>query len=264
MKPFRDLAYFWNGIRKSAGKPINTELHRIMKRSKNKYHYEFKKCQRADEKIRKNKFLDACLNGGTDLFSGIESLRKTKPAVASSMDGVNDNVKEVFKDKYEKLYNSTDDGAELLNVQAEVESRIGVASIDDVMKVTPAIVKEAAHKLKPGKGDPVYSFSSDCFKNARDPLFEKLSLIIKGFLVHGHVTLVLLLATLVPIIKDKLGSVTTSKNYRSIAISSLLLKLIDWIFLILFGTSFNLNDFQYAHHAGKDEQVLLFCIAIQY
>ena len=60
VKPFRDLAYFWNGIWTSAGKPMNTELHRIMKRSKNKYHYEFKKCQNANEKIRKNKFLDAC------------------------------------------------------------------------------------------------------------------------------------------------------------------------------------------------------------
>ena len=199
------------------------------------------------------------LNGGADLFTGIKSLRKTTPAVASSMDGVNDNVKEVFKDKYEKLYNSTDDGAELLNVQADVESRISAASIDDV-KVRPAIVKEAAHKLKPGKGDPVYSFSSNRFKNARDPLFEKLSLIIKGFLVHGHVTLVLLLATLVPIIKDKLGSVTTSKNYRSIAISSLLLKLIDYIFLILFGTCFNLNDFQYAYQAGHSTNMCTWAV----
>jgi hypothetical protein len=131
-------------------------------------------------------------------------MRKTNPVVASTMDGVNDNVKEVFNDKYEKLYNSTEDGAAILLVQEDIESKISVASIDDVQKVKPDIVKEAAHKLKPGKGDPVYSFSSDCFNNARYPLYEKLSLIIKGFLVHGHVTLVLLLATLVPI-KINLG-----------------------------------------------------------
>jgi hypothetical protein len=54
----------------------------------------------------------------------------------------------------------------------------------------------------------------------------------------------------VPIIKDRLGSQNVSKNYRSIAISSILLKLIDWVFIILFGVKFGLNDFQFAYQAG--------------
>ena len=74
--------------------------------------------------------------------------------------------------------------------------------------------------------------------------------IIQGFLIHGHVTILLLLATLVPIIRDKLGSLNVIKNYRSIAISSILLKLIDWIFILLFGVHFGLNDFQIAYQAG--------------
>ena len=123
-------------------------------------------------------------------------------------------------------------------------------SLVDVLKVTPDVVKEAAQKLKSGKNDPFFSFSSDCLKNAPSVLYTKLTSLLQGFLIHGHVTLVLLLATLVPIIKDKLGSINVSKNYRSIAISSLILKLIDWVFLILFGTSFRLNDFQFAYQAG--------------
>ena len=135
-------------------------------------------------------------------------------------------------------------------MQQQTEERVSQKSLEDVLKVTPAIVKEAAKKLKCGKSDPVFSFSSDCIKNAPDILFVELSKLLQGFLVHGHVTLILLLATLVPIIKNKLGSINVSKNYRSIAISSLLLKIIDWIFLILFGSAFMLNDFQYAYQAG--------------
>ena len=130
------------------------------------------------------------------------------------------------------------------------EERVLSQSLVEVLKVTPDVVKEAAQKLKSGKSDPVFSFSSDCFKNAPDILYAKLANLLQGFLIHGHVTIVLLLATLVPIIKDKLGSINVSKNYRSIAISSLLLKLIDWIFLILFGSAFRLNDFQFAYQAG--------------
>ena len=119
------------------------------------------------------------------------------------------------------------------------------------MRKCKSVVKEAAHKLQSGISDPVFSYSSDCIKNGSKSLYDNLSIIIRSFLIHGHVTFILLMATLVPIIKDKLGSITSSKNYRSIAISSLILKLIDWIFLILFGVSFSLNDLQFAYQAGS-------------
>ena len=250
VKPFKDDAYFWHQTWKSWGRPINDDLHRMMKRTRNKYHFEYKKCQKAEDKIKKSKLLDACVSGNGDLFQELKSIRQSKTVIATSMDGVTDNVEDHFKNKYQHLFNSANDGAELMKVQAETEALVDEKSLEDVLKVTPEIVKEAAHKLKSGKGDPVFSFSSDCFKNASDQLFEKLSVIIQSFLVHGHVTLILLLATLVPIIKDKLGSINVSKNYRSIAISSIFLKLIDWIFIILFGTNFGLNDFQYAYQAG--------------
>ena len=80
--------------------------------------------------------------------------------------------------------NSTEDGRELLQVQAAAEAKIDNLSLSDVAKVTPDIVKQAAHKLKACKSDPVFSYSSDCFKNANDSLYEKLSIILKGFLIY--------------------------------------------------------------------------------
>jgi hypothetical protein len=68
---------------------------------------------------------------------------------------------------------------------------------------------------------------------------------IKSFLIHGHVSSMLLLATLVPIIKDKLGDLCSSSNYRSIALSSVILKLIDWLIINIFGHILKLDDFQF-------------------
>ena len=68
----------------------------------------------------------------------------------------------------------------------------------EVDKVTPYVIKEAAKKLSENKSDPVYSFSSDCLINGTDQLFKQLSTVFKVFLIHGHFTLFLLLATLVP------------------------------------------------------------------
>ena len=78
-------------------------------------------------------------------------------------------------------------------------------------------------------------------------LTQHLSIALQSFLVHAHVTMFLLLATLVPIIKDKLGSISSSKNYRSIALSSLILKLLDWVILLLFGDSLGVDQLQFAY-----------------
>jgi hypothetical protein len=58
VKPFKETAYFWHSIWKSAGRPLNTQVHLIMKRTRNKYHMEFKKCQKAELAIKKSKLLD--------------------------------------------------------------------------------------------------------------------------------------------------------------------------------------------------------------
>ena len=77
-----------------------------------------------------------------------------------------------------------------------MNGKVNIFGIYDVNKVTPDIVKEAAHNLRDSKPDPTFRFSSDCIKNE---LFFLLSTVIKNFLIHGKVTFFLLLARLVPI-----------------------------------------------------------------
>ena len=222
-----------------------------MKRTRNVYHYQFRKLKKSQDQIKKNKLLDACINGESDLFKEIKKIRNTRPCVADSIDGVKDGIADHFKEIYEGLYNSVDEAEELVNLSNTVNSKVNIFSLYDVKKVTPDIVKEAAHNLRDSKSDPTYSFSSDCIKNGPDNLFFLLSEVIKTFLIHGKVTIFLLLATLVPLIKDKLGSIQDSKNYRSIAMSSLVLKLLDWIILLLFGVSLGVDELQFAYQPGS-------------
>ena len=95
------------------------------------------------------------------------------------------------------------------------------------MRVTPEEVKKATAKLKTGKGDPSFSFSSDCIKVKSNLLAEQTAIMIRSFLVHNHIPQFLLLSTVIPIIKDKLSSISVSKNYRSVCITSLVLKQVD-------------------------------------
>ena len=93
--------------------------------------------------------------------------------MATSMDGVKDDISGHFKTIYSTLYNSVDDQEELMNVAQETESRINSLSNLDVEKVTPDVVKEAASHLRDSKSDPTYSFNSDCIKNLAIPRVEQ-------------------------------------------------------------------------------------------
>ena len=250
VKPLREVAYFWHQVWQSAGRPLNTGLHQMMKKTRNIYHMAAKKCRRAEENTRKNKLLEACISGEGNIFTEIKAMRKTKQVVANSIDGVTDNISEHFKNIYSDLFNSVEDAENMAKVSEDITNRIQPKDIEDIEKVTPEIIKKAASRLKAGKSDSVFMFSSDCIKVESKSLAALLASVFQSFLIHGHVTKFLLLATLVPIIKDKLGSMNTSKNYRSIAISSVILKLIDWIIIILFGSTFGLNDLQFAYQPG--------------
>ena len=249
VRPFRENARFWFSIWLSAGKPMNCELHKIMRRTKNLYHYQAKKCKKAEDQIRKEKLLSAVLdpNSDVDIFKEIKSMRKAKATTANKIDDQTDDIQEHFAGIYSTLYNSVDDYEDLIDVAKILDSKISNKCVDEVEKVTPDLIKEAVKRVKPNKSDPVFDFTSDCLKNAPDSLFLHLSNIIKSFLIHSHVSAILLLSTLVPLIKDKLGNICSSKNYRSIAISSLFLKILDWVIILLYGDCLQLHDLQFAY-----------------
>ena len=57
----------------------------------------------------------------------------------------------------------------------------------------------------------------------------------------------LAICNLLPIIKDKLGKSDDSNNYRSIAISSVVLKLFDWVIILLHIENLHLDALQFSY-----------------
>ena len=72
--PFRDKALFWSSVWMSAGKPKNNELHKIMKRTRNIYHFHIRKSRRMAELLKKNTLLEACISDRSDIFEESERL----------------------------------------------------------------------------------------------------------------------------------------------------------------------------------------------
>ena len=57
VKPFKETLYFWHSVWKSSERLTNNRVHNIMKRTRNKYQMELKKCQKAENAIKKTKLM---------------------------------------------------------------------------------------------------------------------------------------------------------------------------------------------------------------
>ena len=66
-------------------------------------------------------------------------------------------------------------------------------------------------------------------------------------LIHGHISPLILVSTIVPLVKDKLGDVSSSNNYRSIALSSLILKVFDWVVILALGDRLATDELQFGY-----------------
>ena len=56
-----------------------------------------------------------------------------------------------------------------------------------------------------------------------------------------------MVSTIIPLITDKLCNICSSNNYRSIALSSLIIKVFDWVNLLLHGDKLTTDELQFGY-----------------
>ena len=246
VRPFHDNATFWSAVWKSAGKPLNNALHNIMKKTRNVYHYAIRKCKRASDYIKKEKLLNSCVSGRNNVFDEIRKMRRTTDNIPDKIDG-SDKPAYRFGEVYKELYNSAGDSAEMNKLLKEINSKISSDDLIEIDRVTTDVISDAVKGIRSNKNDPVFTFNSDCIKQAPNSLYQHIAYMIKCFLIHGHVSNILLVSTILPLLKDKMGDIESSDNYRSIALSSVILKIYDWVVMILCGDKLELDELQFSY-----------------
>ena len=81
-----------------------------------------------------------------------------------------------------------------MTVLQHLNTKIDSGSFIEVEKITPALIKEAISKLKNDKTDPLYHFNSD-WQSAQNVIDS------------GHISSIIMVSTVIPLIKNKLGDI---------------------------------------------------------
>ena len=92
--------------------------------------------------------------------------------------------------------------------------------------VTPDIIKQCIHKLKPGKDDGDFVFKSDHIINGSHRLHVLVSLLYNLMLLHGYTPTDLLKSSIISIPKDVQVSLSNIDNYRGIPLFNCICKLL--------------------------------------
>jgi hypothetical protein len=225
-----------------------------MRFHKNQFRYAKRKCINASEQIKRDRFIESCLSGDCDLFNELRKFKGTPQKLISKIDGHTDSetITDHLKSIYEKLYNRTGSSEPLENLFDEVSSKVSEDNLEDVDKVTPGLIKEIIKKkIKSGKNDPEFDLTTDNLKNAPDILFNHLAAFFRAVLVHGHITISLLICAIILLIKNKCGPTDDSGNYRGIALSSIILKVFDWVVLIILDKELETDHNQFGFQEGS-------------
>ena len=179
--------------------------------------------------------------GSIDLMNEMKKIKGSKKVHEDLPDTVagvagEDLIVEEFRLMYQKLFNSCDTSEGVENIKDQLKDLIGRdLSVSDADLITGSVLKDAACRMKPGKGDVSGSYTSDAILNAPDSFFNIMAPVFRSWLVHGTVTLSLLACAFLPLFKGGLKDPSKTDSYRAIAGASLLLKLFDNVVLLLWG-----------------------------
>ena len=253
IKPLKVDARFWHEVWVSAGRPVNNSLHHMKKRTRNAYNQAVRRIKNNDSAIRKDKFLNACLSGNVnDILKDLKQMRKPRSSaeVIDNKTG-SDNISEHFKDLYSDLYNTHNEEGELHEFRNKLNGKLNASHTGDITKINSELIIKLINKMSSGKNDVSYDWRSDALKHGQTVLAPHLAALLRMFLTHGHVTEVFLKSALVPIVKDNNRSLSDSSNYRAIAISSIIMKLIDNVILEVEPTAFSTSSYQYGFQSGS-------------
>ena len=107
-----------------------------MKRTRNLFHYQVRKCRRVEDYLRNKKIIENCVENDTDLFAEIRRQRSNDNQEDVTIDGaVGKDIPNKFSEIYSELFNREDDENDVLHISGEIERNINADAHKELDKI---------------------------------------------------------------------------------------------------------------------------------
>ena len=242
------------------GKPRHGPLFHEFSRSKARFKYTLRYISRNEDLLRQESLAKKLSESNPkDFWSDVNKINNSKTPLPSSVDNANTpkDILNLWYDHFNKTFNCLPKQIYKNSFSLDTEY--------DRVKVCGSEIVDAIKSLDINKTCGLDGIYAEHLKYASDKLIPLLSLCFTGLFVHGILPNALMSVVLVPIIKDKCGSINAKENYQPIALASIVSKVLESIILNRMGDALNTNGNQFgfkkAH--GTDQCIYILKEVIQ-
>jgi len=233
------------------GKPKQGYTFEIMKKTRATFKLAFRYCKRHEEQMR----ADACALSLDDpdprkFWKNVyKSSNKKAVNLVFSVGGASGtvNVTSMWKSHFEKLYN-TNKASIFRDLFA---SKLVNANLDNMAPCfSLSDITSALNRQKLGKSAGPDGLHMEAFLSGGSRLHVLLCVLFNLFIKFGYVPPEFHSAVIVPLVKCKTGDITDVNNYRAIAISNAITKILEDLLFNLVTSTDGIDDYQFGFKKG--------------
>lgn len=229
------------------GKPRNGYVYECMKRTRAVFKLALRYCRNHIDQIKADVCASNLNNKNPQKFwNSVYKISNSKSTTHVAMVGgaCGDHaIADMWKDHFENLYNSVDNTVyqDLFN-----QKKIAASIVNNIVEhISVLEVTDAVRRQKKGKAMGPDDLSMESFIYGGPRLNLLLSILFNLCLQYEHLPLPFREAIIVPLVKSKIGDLADVNNYRAIAISSPVSKVLESIILKRIESQNDQDDYQF-------------------
>jgi exonuclease III len=212
------------------GRPRQGPTFDAMKRSRAQFKAALRYCSKVQSRAKADAIAKHYLSKDSKVFwKEVKKLNNDYDILSDSINGVSGqkNIVHVWQNHFQTLLNSSSD----VTYKSSVLSSLQSINSCDMELITPKDIYDAIHHLKAGKSAGLDGIFSEHYTYASPKIACILSLLFNSCIIHGFLPKELMDTVIVPIVKDKKADITSMDNYRPIAITCIVSKILEIVLL---------------------------------
>ena len=210
----------------NAGKPRQGDIFNLYKSSRARCKYAIRFVKKNENILRKEAMAAKLAQHDYKSFwKEVKCISRSKTPLPNNINGVcgEVNIAEIWKNHYIELFNCV--GGNNNSANQSVNCSSGDIAVEQ------SEVYSAINDLASNKSCGLDCVYAEHLKYASSYLYHLLKICFTACFIHGYLPDKMMSVVLVPVIKNKSGSITSIDNYRPIAVTSVISKVVERILL---------------------------------
>ena len=248
-------------IWRSSGKPKYGPTFIEMNRTRLYFKFVLRKCRKDNCKASADSLAKKLLDKNDKSFwSEIKKLSSSNTPIVSTVDGItgSSNICNMWQEHFKALLNSSEDTVHKDFVLSSISNISSKSTYFE--RFTVDDVKDAFKSIKCGKTCGLDGIYGEHLKHAHDILHVMLSLLFNVIIIHGYIPVSLMDTLLIPLVKDKNGVLSDKDNYRPLAVTCIISKVLEILILNRYKDHFNTTDNQFGFKPSLSTDMCIYSL----